>query len=167
MLMFNTKNSAGKPIWKYSEIQMQLGIPDEELKTALLPFIHPKLQVLQKKPGGKKIEANHMFRLNGKFTNNAKRIPIPVFKVQKKAAAPEVPQEIAQQRRHQMDAAVVRIMKARRTFTVQELLGEVIQQLQARFQPDPRLIRKRIEVLIAQDYLERDEDDRNMLIYKQ
>jgi len=167
MLMFNSKNSSGKPIWRFSEIHQQLGIPEEELKTALLPFIHPKLQVLQKKPGGKKIEANHMFRLNGKFTNNAKRIPIPVFKVQKKAAEPKVPAEIAQQRRHQMDAAIVRIMKARRTFTVVELLGEVIQQLQARFQPDPKQIKKRIEVLISQDYLERDEDDRNTLIYKQ
>merc|ERR1719361_957666 len=167
MLCFNERNAQGKPIWKYSELKDKLGIPDDELKTALLPLMHPKLQVLQKRPGGKKIEPEHMFRLNGKFKNPAKRVPIPVFKVQKKAAAPEVPAEIAQQRRHQMDAAVVRIMKARRTFTVQELLGEVIQQLQARFQPDPRLIRKRIEVLIAQDYLERDEDDRNTLIYKQ
>jgi len=167
MLMFNSKNSTGKPIWKYSEIQAKLGIPDEELKTALLPFIHPKLQVLQKKPGGKKIEPGHMFRLNGKFKHNAKRIPIPVFKVQAKKDQPKVPAEIAQQRRHQMDAAIVRIMKARRTFSVVELLGEVIQQLQARFQPDPKQIKKRIEVLISQDYLERDEDDRNTLIYKQ
>merc|ERR550534_2887411 len=132
MLMFNEKNSNGKPIWRYAEIQAQLGIPDEELKTALLPLIHPKLQVLQKK-----------------------------------AVEPKVPQEIAQQRRHQMDAAIVRIMKARRTFTVVELLGEVIQQLQARFQPDPKAIKKRIEVLISQDYLERDEDSRHTLIYKQ
>jgi len=167
MLMFNTKNAQGKPIWKFSEIQQRLGIPEEELKNALLPFIHPKLQVLQKKPGGKKIDPGHMFRLNTKFTNSSKRIPIPVFKLQKKAIEPKVPAEIAQQRRHQMDAAIVRIMKARRTFSVVELLGEVIQQLQARFQPDPKQIKKRIEVLISQDYLERDEDDRNTLIYKQ
>merc|ERR1719433_744127 len=167
MLMFNSKNSTGKPIWKYSEIQAKLGIPDEELKNALLPLIHPKLQVLEKKPGGKQIEPGHMFRLNGKFQNPTKRVPIPVFKLVKKATEPKVPQEIAQQRRHQMDAAIVRIMKARRTFTVVELLGEVIQQLQARFQPDPKAIKKRIEVLISQDYLERDEDSRNTLIYKQ
>merc|ERR1719499_45377 len=167
ILIFNSKNAQGKPIWKYSEIQAKLGIPDEELKNALLPLIHPKLQVLQKKPGGKKIEAGHMFRLNGKFTNATKRITVPVFKLQKKAQEPKVPQEIAQQRRHQMDAAIVRIMKARRTFTVMELQGEVIQQLQARFKPDPKQIKKRIEVLISQDYLERDEDDRNLLIYKQ
>merc|ERR1719493_450236 len=167
MLCFNKRNAQNKPIWKYSELLEMLGIPDKELQTAILPLIHPKLQVLQKKPGGKKIEPNHMFRLNSKFSNTQKRIPIPVFKVQKKAQEPKVPAEIAQQRRHQMDAAIVRIMKARRTFTVVELLGEVIQQLQARFQPDPKQIKKRIEVLISQDYLERDEDSRNTLIYKQ
>ena len=59
-----------------------------------------------------------------------------------------------------MDAAVVRIMKARRQLPVQELVGEVVQQLQARFQPDAKQIRKRIEVLLAQDYLERDEESR-------
>merc|ERR1719219_1859650 len=168
MLVFNEKNPQGKPIWKYSELKEKLGIPDDDLKTALLPFIHPKLAILQKRPGGKKIDSDHMFRLNGKFKNPNKRIPVPVFKKQTNASkTPDVPPEIAQQRRHQMDAAVVRIMKARRTFTVPELLGEVIQQLQARFQPDPKQIKKRIEVLISQDYLERDEDSRNTLIYKQ
>merc|ERR1719499_2809135 len=86
MLCFNERNAQGKPIWKYSELKEKLGIPDDELKTALLPLMHPKLQVLQKRPGGKKIEPEHMFRLNGKFKNPAKRVPIPVFKVQKKAA---------------------------------------------------------------------------------
>merc|ERR1719204_193633 len=90
MLMFNSKNSSGKPIWRFSEIHQQLGIPEEELRTALLPFIHPKLQILQKKPGGKKIEANHMFRLNGKFAYKGKRIMVPVFKVQKQKEVKQV-----------------------------------------------------------------------------
>ena len=51
-------------------------------------------------------------------------------------------------------------MKARRQYNVNELVGEVIEHLQARFKPDPRIIKKRIESLIAQDYLDRDPDDR-------
>jgi len=168
MLCFNKKNPQGKPIWKYNQLQEMLGIPDADLQTAILPVIHPNIKVLEKKPGGKKIEPGHMFRLNGKFSNPKKKIVIPIFhKVQTSTQEAQIPQEIAQQRRHQMDAAIVRIMKARRQFMVIELLGEVIQQLQSRFSPDPKQIKKRIEVLISQDYLERDEDDRNMLIYKQ
>merc|ERR550539_1898505 len=97
MLCFNKRNAQNKPIWKYSELLEMLGIPDRELQTAILPLIHPKLQVLQKKPGGKKIEPGHMFRLNGKFKNPTKRITVPVFKLMKKPTEPKVPQEIAQQ----------------------------------------------------------------------
>jgi len=167
LLCFNLKNPQGKPIWKYSDIKEMLGIPDNELKSAILPFLHPKLQIIQKKPGGKKIEDGHMMRLNAKFSNPVSRIAIPVMKPQKPLKDDSIPTEIAQQRRHQMDAAVVRIMKARRQLPVQELVGEVVQQLQARFQPDPKQIKKRIEVLLAQDYLERDEESRNQLYYKQ
>jgi len=167
LLCFNAKNSQGKAIWKYSEIKDRLGIPDAELKSAILPLLHPKLQIIQKRPGGKKIEPDHMMRLNAKFSNPVSRIAVPTFKPVKQVSDTAVPNEIAQQRKHQMDAAVVRIMKARRQLPVQELLGEVIQQLQARFQPDPKQIKKRIEVLLAQDYLERDEENRNLLYYKQ
>eukprot|EP00494_Astrolonche_serrata_P023237 UN23495 len=162
MLCFNKTNAKGKPIFTYKELSQMLHIPKAELQNALLPLIHPKLGVLQKKPGGRKIEESHMFRLNGKFKNPKPRVPIPVFKLQVVDDEPEVPAEVALQRRHQMDAAIVRIMKARRTFKVMELVGEVIQQLQQRFKPDPKQIKKRIESLISQDYLEIDEDDRTL-----
>lgn len=169
MLMFNRGNpeSKGKPIWKYHEIQRELGIPDPELQAALKPLYHPKLAALQKRPGGPKIEPNHMFRLNAKFKNPQKRITVPTFTVKRNVADNTIPQEIVNQRRHQMDAAIVRIMKARRQLTVQELLAEVAQQLQARFQPDARAMKKRMEVLITQEYLMRDEDSRNTLHYVQ
>jgi len=168
MLLFNGKNAKGKPIFKYSEISQKLQIPDPELQAALLPLYNPKLKVLQKKPNKRDIEPDHAFRLNSKFNKTNMRIVVPTYKVQTRDAnEEEVPAPVLQQRKHQMDAAVVRIMKARRQFSCQELLGEVIQQLNARFRPDPKQIKKRIEALIAQDYLERDEDDRQQLIYKQ
>jgi len=167
LLCFNEKNRSGKHIFKYKELEEKLCIPTAELKNALTPLIHPKLGVLQKKPSGKKILEAHMFKLNNKFKNPKSRVVIPVFKLQSTKAEPEVPEEVELQRRHQMDAAVVRIMKARRTFKVSELIGEVTQQLNSRFAPDPKTIKRRIEALIAQEYLERDEDDRQSLIYKQ
>jgi len=167
MLVFNEKNSKGKPIWTFGELSQKLKIPDAELKNALLPLYNPKLKVLQKKPNSRDIEPDHLFRMNGKFSNPNRRVIVPNYRIVKNEKEPEVPPEVLQQRKHQMDAAIVRIMKARRQFSIQELLGEVNQQLCARFKPDPKQIRKRIEALITQDYLERDEDERNQLIYKQ
>ena len=46
-----------------------------------------------------------------------------------------------------------------------QLVLEVVQQLQRMFQPDFRLIKKRIEDLIAREYLERDKDNPNTFKY--
>lgn len=65
-----------------------------------------------------------------------------------------------------MDAAVVRIMKTRKQLRHNLLVAEVIQQLSARFKPKPNDIKKRIEALIEQEYMERDEKDRSTYLYK-
>jgi cullin 3 len=56
----------------------------------------------------------------------------------------------------QIQAAVVRIMKARKALSHNDLIAESSKQLQHRFNPDPKLVRKQIEALIEQAYLERD-----------
>ena len=46
-----------------------------------------------------------------------------------------------------------------------QLVMEEINQLNALFKPDPRVIRKRIEDLIVREYLERDKDDMQKFRY--
>lgn len=61
-------------------------------------------------------------------------------------------------------AAIVRIMKTRKTLDHQKLVLEASTQLMRHFKPDPRQIKKRIEDLIAREYLERDAS--NSTVYK-
>lgn len=46
-----------------------------------------------------------------------------------------------------------------------QLVLEVVQQLQRMFQPDIKIIKKRIEDLIGREYLERDKDNPNTFRY--
>jgi cullin 1 len=46
-----------------------------------------------------------------------------------------------------------------------QLVLEVVSQLQRSFQPDIRLIKKRIEDLISREFLERDKDQSNTYRY--
>jgi Cullin protein neddylation domain len=56
----------------------------------------------------------------------------------------------------QIEAAIVRIMKARRVLDHNSIVTEVTRQLSARFLPNPTVIKKRIESLIEREFLERD-----------
>ncbi|GME84092.1 unnamed protein product [Ambrosiozyma monospora] len=63
------------------------------------------------------------------------------------------------------EAAIVRVMKARRTIRHQELVNEVIRLLIQRFKPQPAFIKLRIENLIDSDYLKRDDEERAVYHY--
>jgi cullin 3 len=56
-------------------------------------------------------------------------------------------------------------MKSRRILEHNNIIAEVTKQLQARFLPNPVVIKKRIESLIEREFLERDKVDRKMYRY--
>jgi hypothetical protein len=63
-----------------------------------------------------------------------------------------------------IDAALVRTMKARKRLSHNDLIAEACHQITL-FQPQPRVIKSRIESLIEREYLERSEDDSNVYQY--
>eukprot|EP00695_Tsukubamonas_globosa_P003537 TRINITY_DN683_c0_g1_i1.p2 TRINITY_DN683_c0_g1~~TRINITY_DN683_c0_g1_i1.p2 ORF type:complete len:88 (+),score=45.61 TRINITY_DN683_c0_g1_i1:161-424(+) len=71
---------------------------------------------------------------------------------------------VQEDRKHVIEAAIVRIMKMRKVLDHQQLILEVSQQLMM-FKPDPKFIKKRIEDLITREYLERDKDSPNRYKY--
>eukprot|EP00569_Conticribra_weissflogii_P005587 CAMPEP_0171347236 /NCGR_PEP_ID=MMETSP0878-20121228/27306_1 /TAXON_ID=67004 /ORGANISM="Thalassiosira weissflogii, Strain CCMP1336" /LENGTH=1035 /DNA_ID=CAMNT_0011851199 /DNA_START=170 /DNA_END=3277 /DNA_ORIENTATION=- len=76
-----------------------------------------------------------------------------------------VPVQVEEDRRHLLEAAIVRIMKARKTLNHNDLVAEVTRQLSGRFVPPPQFVKKRVESLIEREYLERDESDRRVYKY--
>jgi len=73
---------------------------------------------------------------------------------------------VSTERKFKVDAAIVRIMKARRRLHINELTAEVLQQLHRHFQPDAKLIKRCIESLQEREYLDRDTTDQNVFIYQ-
>jgi len=107
------------------------------------------------------------FMLNSKFKSKLYKI-----RVGSAAGAKEEPAELSktrekveEDRKHQIEAALVRIMKSRKTLSHNELIAECTRLLQARFLANPLVIKKRIESLIERKYLARATDDRKMLTY--
>ncbi len=103
-----------------------------------------------------------MFTYNEKFTDRMRRIKIPLPQIDDKK---KVEADVDKDRRYAIDAAIVRTMKSRKVLPHQQLVLEVVQQLTKMFKPDFKIIKKRIEDLIARDYLERDKDNPNVFKY--
>ena len=55
-------------------------------------------------------------------------------------------------------------MKTRQRMKHHDLVGEVLRQLQF-FNPDAKVIKRRIEYCISNDYMERDPEDVNVYTY--
>lgn len=94
------------------------------------------------------------FRFNASFTSNQRRIRITNITMKETTEERKKTHDsVSKDRLYFIDAAVVRIMKARKTVDHRDLMGEVLAQL--KFPASSSDIKKRIESLIEREYMER------------
>lgn len=143
-----------------------LGIPQQELKRQLISMCTPRHRIFTKSPKGKEIKDGDTFAVNESYASKLKRVKIPLVSAKETSnLSPVVPPAVEEDRRHLVEAAIVRIMKSRKQLQHNELIAEVTRQLSARFNPTPPFIKKRIESLIEREYLEREKEDRRVYRY--
>ncbi|CAL1370617.1 unnamed protein product [Linum trigynum] len=152
----------------YKEIEQATEIPAPELKRCLQSMACVKgKNVLRKEPMSKEIGEEDAFFVNDKFSSKFYKVKIGTVVAQKESEPEkqETRQRVEEDRKPQIEAAIVRIMKSRRVLDHNNLISEVTKQLQQRFLPNPTEIKKRIESLIERDFLERDNVDRKLYRY--
>ncbi|KIL67568.1 hypothetical protein M378DRAFT_22743 [Amanita muscaria Koide BX008] len=144
----------------YSDIKEATGIDDLELRRQLQSIACGKYKVLKKHPPGREVKDSDVFHFNEGFQSDLHKIKIAVVsaKVESGEERKETRDRVDEERKHQTDACVVRIMKDRKHMSHNDLINEVTRQLASRFQPEPFNIKKRIENLIEREYLERCDD---------
>jgi len=102
----------------------------------------------------KSISDRDIFLFNENFTSNQRRIRITNIQMKESTTDRKKTHEsVILDRLHLTDAAIVRIMKARKTLDHRDLVGEVMNQL--KFPTNGVDVKKRIESLIDREYLER------------
>uniref|UniRef100_A0A669BER1 Cullin-4A n=1 Tax=Oreochromis niloticus TaxID=8128 RepID=A0A669BER1_ORENI len=159
LLMFNEGEE-----FSMEEIRAATGIEEGELKRTLQSLACGKARVLNKNPRGKDVEDGDRFNFNNDFKHKLFRIKIN--QIQMKETVEEqvsTTERVFQDRQYQIDAAVVRIMKMRKTLSHNLLVSELYNQL--KFPVKPGDLKKRIESLIDRDYMERDKETPNQYHY--
>ena len=148
------------------EALSELGIPANDLKRHLVSLCTPKHRILRKASKGKGIEDGDTFTFNRDYTSKLRRVKVPLVSAKETVVVGDaLPPAVEEDRRHLVEAAVVRIMKARKTYEHNDLIAEAARQLSSRFVPVPAFIKKRIESLIEREYIMRSAEDRRVYIY--
>ncbi|KAJ0255120.1 Cullin protein [Hirschfeldia incana] len=157
LLLFNTRDNLS-----YTDIQTQLDLSHEDLVGVLHSLSCAKYKILIKEPATETVSKTDVFEVNSKFTARMSRVKIPLSHVDERK---KVVEDVDNNRRYAIDASIVRIMKSKKVLGHEQLVSECVKQLSGLFKPDVIAIKKRIEELIARDYLERDKMNPNMFRY--
>jgi len=144
----------------FDELSERLNLEENILKPLLHSLSCGKFKVLLKNPPGQNIKKTDSFTANSKFSSNMRKLRIPMASLD----ASHNTKRVEEDRSIAIEAAIVRIMKARKTLAHQQLIAETLSQL-AFFKPNPRDIKKRIEALIDREYLERNAENNTSYNY--
>lgn len=129
----------------YEEIQQSTGIPETDLQRSLQSLSLVKgRNVLVKHPMSKDVSPTDQFSFNENFQSKLYRVKIGTVTGQKEGdpERSETRRRIEEDRKPQIEASIVRIMKARRVLDHNNLVSEVTSQLSTRFLPTPQAIKK-------------------------
>ncbi|XP_078393714.1 cullin-2 isoform X2 [Cetorhinus maximus] len=149
LLAFNNSE-----IVTYKELQDSTQMNEKELTKTIKSLLDVKM--INHDSNKANVDLDSVFSLNMGFSSKRTKFKITTS-MQK-----DTPQEMEQtrsavdeDRKMYLQAAIVRIMKARKVLRHNALIQEVISQSRARFNPSISMIKKCIEVLIDKQYIER------------
>lgn len=174
LLAFNASDNLS-----FTDIKSTTNLDDKELKRVLYSLTSGKVKLLIKQTKTKDINEEDIFTYNKDFKFKLYRIKVNTIQMKETVEENQkTTQNVMQDRQYQIDAAIVRIMKTRKSLSHTKLVNEVLAQLKFdirvvfKYQNSATNlnnkgsdIKKRIESLIDREYLERDSSDAQTYLY--
>ena len=132
LLLFNSY-----PELTYTQVCQITQVPQHDLQLHLIPLI--KCKVLTKTPAQASFGPEDRIAPNMSFQSSLIRnkIPVMVSKVHKEADSQRISGKVEDDRRYAVEAAIIKVMKARRTILHVALVTETTKLLASKFKPDP------------------------------
>jgi cullin-4 len=144
LVLFNDVGKDGN--LSYADIATATGLVDAELQRTLQSLACAKFRILNKHPKGRDVNPTDTFTVNLAFADPKYRIKINQIQLKEtKEENKELHERVYQDRQYETQAAIVRIMKSRKTMNHSNLVAEVIDQTKKRGQVELSEIKKNIE----------------------
>ncbi|KAK8048377.1 hypothetical protein PG994_010107 [Apiospora phragmitis] len=142
--LFNQLEGKPDEVLSFAQIAEATGLNEQDLKRTLQSL-------------ARDVSETDTFTVNKGFADPKYRVKINQVQLKEtKEENQDTHKRVAADRQFETQAAIVRIMKSRKTMTHANLVAEVINQTKSRGAVDTTEIKKNIEKLIEKDYLERE-----------
>ncbi|KAH7976096.1 hypothetical protein HPB52_008637 [Rhipicephalus sanguineus] len=153
---------------RYEDIASETNIPETSLVRALhsLCTNGASEPVLTRAPASNEIGNGDVFGVNESFTSDLQKVRIESTSGNMSAPKNSQPAvNLDEDRRYALEAAIVRVMKARLKMSHDDLFAEVTSLLRATYTPSPTAFKTRVDALVEKVYLERDADNEDVYSY--
>jgi cullin 3 len=150
----------------YKEIAKETQINSSDLINCLYSMVVVKgKNIIKKEPMNEHIGKDDVFFVNDMLESKCYKIKLETVAAQTESEHEKLRtrKNVEEDRRPQIEAAIVRIMKFTKQLDHNNIIEEVTKEVKSLFLPNPTEIKKRIESLIERDYLERDNIDNNCI----
>ncbi|KAI8913801.1 Cullin, partial [Powellomyces hirtus] len=162
LLLFNNAETL-----TYTDISKLTGLEEKELTRTLQSLCLTKTRILNitnRAVKTRDLLPDDVFAVNQDFENPLYRIKINQIQMKETVEEREQTEEgVFQDRQYSVDAAIVRIMKSRKSLSHVQLNAELMAAV--KFNVKSQDFKKRIESLIDREYIERDSKDSNLYVY--
>ncbi|KAI9012620.1 Cullin family-domain-containing protein [Phycomyces nitens] len=153
LLLFNNVNKSVS----FSDILVETKLDELELRRTLKSLACGPHKLLVKTPKGPDVEPTDEFTFNTCFEAEQTKFQMNTDTLNEVIEKDTSLQQTVFNREMQIDAAIVRIMKAKHTLRHSELMSEVPRHV--RFMVTATDVKKRVELLMEKEFLVRTEDD--------
>nr|XP_037273109.1 cullin-3-like [Rhipicephalus microplus] len=153
----------------YEDIVLETNMPETSLVRALRSLCTNTASepVLTKTPASSEIGNGDVFAVNESFTSGSQKVKLGSTPGSRTSATmnSRAVVNIDEDRRYALEAAIVRVMKARLKMTYCDLFAEVTSLLQGTYTPSAAAFKTRVDALVERVYMERDPDNENVYNY--
>lgn len=150
LVMLQFVDEKKRPFMTFEELQLATGISEKELQMSLNSLMTPKVKLI--------IKEEDKYRFNWAFSSKLRRVKVPPaarggddIMLPHKA----IQETLERDRNMEIQAVIIRIMKARKTVGHQELVMEVLDKTKSRGILEVSQVKKNISKLITDDFISR------------
>eukprot|EP00298_Acanthocystis_sp_HF-20_P017095 c21665_g2_i1.p1 GENE.c21665_g2_i1~~c21665_g2_i1.p1 ORF type:complete len:263 (-),score=90.65 c21665_g2_i1:22-810(-) len=158
LLLFNNYESL-----TFEQIAEKTQITSQDLEKQLHSLICAKNMILKcsKSKESKEFSSADAFQINHEFSHKTPKVKVVHVSSGKEAEVQkkQTKEKADEDRKYEIEAAIIRVMKDRKVLSYNNLMAEVTKQLQKRFQPSVALIKQRIEGLLEREFISRSVTD--------